>query len=233
MLLQLLKIFDEAGGYKAAAEQRKNTKRGCRGLAVGGKATLLDAMCILIAVWNNNGKYATVDGIRHCWRKANILSTAMQTIINKEIGSNSIPNKEKASSIEDCNILCECLEKLQVQTANTGVDTNTTAIAFQGSIASEVRYSNDDLIKIATNWVNIEDEPEIINVTVDEEIEESENTIGTENELNRNDDNEINDDPEPEIQIATSIDDSDKLTHAQIENMISQLKCNCNHIKHT
>jgi len=47
MLLQLLKFFDEVGGYKAAAEQRKSTTRGCRGLAVGGKATLLDAMWIL------------------------------------------------------------------------------------------------------------------------------------------------------------------------------------------
>ena len=72
MLFRLLEIFDEEGGYEKAATRRRATKRGCRGLDVGGKATLLDAMNILNEIWNKDGKYAEKDSIQRSWRKANI-----------------------------------------------------------------------------------------------------------------------------------------------------------------
>ena len=73
MLRKLLAVFDIDGGFQQAALQRARTPKGCRGLAVGGKANILDAMTILQDIWEQDDKYASEDGIRHCWRKANIL----------------------------------------------------------------------------------------------------------------------------------------------------------------
>jgi len=47
MLMQLLEIFDKEDGYEKAARLRQSTKKGCRGLRLGGKPTVLDAMHIL------------------------------------------------------------------------------------------------------------------------------------------------------------------------------------------
>ena len=49
--------------------------------------------------------------------------------------------------------------------------------------------SKDDLLSIANNWVNIEDKQEVVNATIDEEIEAIENDI------------EVDDDPEPEVDV--------------------------------
>ena len=67
--------------------------------------------------------------------------------------------------------------------------------------------TGDELLTIADNWVNIEDEPEVVNVTIDEEIEAIENkTLES---------NEVDDDPESEVDVlAATIDDNDKLTKA-------------------
>jgi len=223
MLGKLLDIFDEEGGYEEAARRRKNTRKGCRGLDVGGKATILDAMLILNEIWDHDGKYAREDGIRRCWRKAGILPTNMATIINQDLGTNSIPNCNKVLNKEDSRNLCELMCKLQVKTFENQVDTNSIAIALQNSIADEDKLSMDELSSIADNWVNIEDEPEVVNVTIDEEIEAIENEIL--------ESTEVDDDQEPEVDVlAATIDDNDKLTKAQAEDMVSQLKFNCRHL---
>ena len=85
--------------------------------------------------------------------------------------------------------------------------------------------SKDDLLSIANNWVNIEDKQEVVNATIDEEIEAIENNIL------KLKSNEVNDDPEPEVDVlAVTIDDTDKLTKAQAEDIVSQLKLNCKHL---
>ena len=94
---------------KRLPEGEKNRK-GCRGLDVGGKATILDAMLILNEIWDHDGKYAREDGIRRCWRKAGILPTNMATIINQDLGTNSIPNHDKVLNQESQN-LCELMNK--------------------------------------------------------------------------------------------------------------------------
>jgi hypothetical protein len=66
LLRTLLKIFDEEGGFEKAAQQRRRQPPGCRGLAYGGKPTVLDAMEILNKIWDKDGKYATMDGIMRC-----------------------------------------------------------------------------------------------------------------------------------------------------------------------
>ena len=82
---------------------------------------------------------------------------------------------------------------LDSTTRNFQVDTNSTAIALQNSIANKDRLSRGDLLNIVDNQVNIEDEPEVVNVTIDEEIEVIENKIL--------ESTEVDDDPEPEVDV--------------------------------
>ncbi|CAB9505697.1 expressed unknown protein [Seminavis robusta] len=193
MLSTLLDLFDVEGGYEACAKRRLKTTKGCRGLAVGGKAHLLDAMTILNDIWNQDGRYAKENGVRRCWRKAGILPIAMETAINVDLGSNSIPMKDKVMSKEDSDDLCNLMSALQVKTQETQVDVARHAIALQGSFAADFdRYSREDVLQMGENWIEIEDEPEVISATIDEEIEELETTT-TEAEL------AVLDDEEPEL----------------------------------
>ena len=65
----------------------------------------------------------------------------------------------------------------------------------------------------------------LVNATIDEEIEAIKNNIL------KLKSNEVNDDPEPEVDVlAVTIDDTDKLTKAQAEDIVSQLKLNCKHL---
>ena len=63
MLDSLLAIFDVDGGYASAATARALQKDGCKGLAYGGKATVLDAIEILNSIWNGDNKYARKESI--------------------------------------------------------------------------------------------------------------------------------------------------------------------------
>jgi hypothetical protein len=58
MLCQLLALFDEPNGFKNAERARKQRRQGCKGLDVGGKATILDTMMLLLQVWGDDAKYA-------------------------------------------------------------------------------------------------------------------------------------------------------------------------------
>ena len=59
MLQRLVAIFDLDGGFQQAAISHGRQQRGCKGLAYGGKAHILDAMDIL-----DSGKYAYNDSIQ-------------------------------------------------------------------------------------------------------------------------------------------------------------------------
>ena len=79
--------------------------------------------------------------------------------------------------------------------------------ALQDSIGDEKMLTKDELLTIHGNWVNIEDDKEVVNVTIDEEIEAIKKEI-LENTY-------VDDDLEPEVDvIAATIDHNDKLTKA-------------------
>jgi hypothetical protein len=62
------------------------------------------------------------------------------------------------------------LNQLQVKAHGAKADTNTTAIGLQNSIVGEQHCSVEELKHIAINWVDIEDQPSIVDAVVDEEM---------------------------------------------------------------
>ena len=98
MLGRILLIFDSKCGYKKESEILIRQRRDCKELAFGGKANILDAMDILILIWEKYGKYATEEGVQHCWRKANILPTDWDIYTNNEVGWTYLLNKYRTMS---------------------------------------------------------------------------------------------------------------------------------------
>ena len=191
-------------------------KRGCRGLAFGGKATVLDTITILNDIWSVDGRYAREDGISRCWRKAKILPGGMRAEIEMEHGSNSVPAKEKKLTEEDCHQLCSLMRTLQVKVSASSLDCNNTAIVFQDSFVSEGEFTNEEYSSMATNWIDIEDEEEVVNAVIDDEIE----TIEKESDLVEDDD-----DPEPEAMVG--IEHEEAVGFLDAEEMIRKLKLSC------
>jgi DDE superfamily endonuclease len=218
MLRMLLDIFDEPGGYEAAAEQRKKMPKGKSGLSVGGKAHIVDVMMILHNIWSKDAKYARVDGIVRCWRKASILPLEMENGINQSFGSLTIPMSKKLMSAQEQSQLCEMMAKIQLNVRQTAVNCNTTAVALQGSFADEpIEYTQADYGKMIENWADIEDQPEVLNAVIEECIDDLE--MEQEEEVAAN---EERDDAEPEQELPQQ----SQLSFAQMQSMLFQLSEN-------
>lgn len=95
MLGKLLQIFDANGRYEDAARQRVGVTPGCTGLTYGAHVHLIDAMNILLAIWEGDSKYARNDSILCCWQKVDILPVTWNANINNAVGSCTIPMKKK------------------------------------------------------------------------------------------------------------------------------------------
>lgn len=222
MLGKLLDTFDSEGGFEGAAKERKQQKRGCRGLDFGGKATILDAMNILKEIWSRDGKYAREGGIRRCWKKANILPIDMQTEISQDLGSLSVPMKDKTLTKEESSELCNLMKALQVKTKDGDLNVDSVAIALQDSFADEQGFTDSDFADMADTWVGVEDVPEVLEAVVEEEVELAEAaTQPTEEELANQEDSE------PAPAVAPELDSSDKLTFQDIEGFLTKTSLNC------
>jgi DDE superfamily endonuclease/Tc5 transposase DNA-binding domain len=225
MLHKLLEIFDGEGGFEGAANIRKTIRRGQRGLEYGGKATVLDAMKILKSLWDCDGRYATEDGIRRCWRKASILPNAMNVDINADIGSASTSLAHKTLKKEDCDDLCQLMTMLKVKATEVSLDCRETAVAFQDSFVAEPgEFTPDNYVDMIDNWICIEDEKEVINAICDDEIEALE-SIANVAEIN-----DAIDDDEPDPQPMDIDDVSRRLTFVQAVEMITQVKENSHNL---
>jgi hypothetical protein len=198
MLEMFLAIFDVEGGYEDAAAARRHQKRGCKGIQYGGKAHVLDAMNILNNIWGKDGKYASEDSVRRCWRKADILPPTWMADINNEVGSGSLSMKDKKISDEDCDLLCSLMKNLRTKVTDNAIDMSKEGYAMQGSFVEEISTNDRELQELATQWIDIENDEFIQEAEIDEAIQELEMNDVTENEnveLSDNDpmENEVDD----------------------------------------
>jgi len=171
MLKKLLAICDNDILYEEAVKAGKNARNGCRGLEYCGKAHVLDAMEICVEIWNNDGKYAKEESIKRCWRKAGLLTATEEADLENEIGRATIPTKDKVISQDDCLELCNMFTQLQFKVS--GMENLPSAL--EDSLVSEASCTESEMMSIMNNWINIEDNPNIIEDDVMDEIEELEN----------------------------------------------------------
>jgi hypothetical protein len=112
LLRAYLDLFDVEGGFEDAKRRRDLRPRGCKGLDVGGKATVLAAIKILDSIWSSDSKYAREDGVQLCWRKSGILPVLWESGINNSVGQASLKKGETQISSELCSELCELMSAL-------------------------------------------------------------------------------------------------------------------------
>eukprot|EP00978_Attheya_sp_CCMP212_P044514 scaffold312923_cov43-Attheya_sp.AAC.1 len=156
-------IFSRAHMRARAYVERQKQRRGCKGVDFGGKPHLLDAMRILKSIWEEDeGKYARVDGIKRCWRKANILPVSWECDINNDVGRSRVPISTKTLNKDDCDNICDLLEQLSVKAKESGVNVSREAHGLEGSLVSDGSFTRAEIRAMAENWVNVEDDPNII-----------------------------------------------------------------------
>ena len=161
-LQYLLNMFDVEGGYELAAEQRKKQPKGCKGIFFGAKPHLLDVMKILKDIWDEDTPFSREEGIQRCWCKADILPPSWEAEISNAVGSAAMNKGKIKLSEEDCIALCGLIRALIIKTAETGVDTNTVAVALKDSFATEGAISDENLRSMALNWLHVEDDSDIV-----------------------------------------------------------------------
>jgi hypothetical protein len=135
-----------------------------------GKAHLLDAMKICVEIWNMDSKYAKEDSIRRCWRKSGLLTVAESADMENDIGPASVPMKDKVISQEDCLELCNLFTNLYFKVSKF----ENIPPALAESLVEEKRCTEKELATIIDNWIDIEDDPNVIEDDVMEAIEEFE-----------------------------------------------------------
>jgi hypothetical protein len=167
MLKKLLAVCDDSVLYDEAIAAGARARRGCKGLEYCGKAHLLDAMEILQPIWTTDDKYAKKESIQRCWRKAGLLTASEEADLENEIGRRTVPLKAKVISDDECAELCSLFSTLQTKISSF----KELPPALRGSIIEERACSMDELANICHNWVDIEDDEDVINDDVEEAME--------------------------------------------------------------
>ena len=69
-------------------------------------------MEILASIWNTDRNYDNIDGIKRCWRKADILTTSWDTDINNEVESAYLPAHKHNLNNKYCDKICRMLKNI-------------------------------------------------------------------------------------------------------------------------
>ena len=118
-------------------------------------------MMLLLQVWGDDTKYASPEAIKRCWRKADILPATWNADINNDVGSNSMPDKLKTVSKEECAEICSILSKLKFFSDQAKLNDMANAPALIDSLADDHgdTLTPDEQEAIICNWMEIDDDP--------------------------------------------------------------------------
>ena len=91
--------------------------------------------------------------------------------INNDVGGSSVPISMKTLNKYDCDNICNLLETLSVKAKELGVNVYQEAHGLKGSLVSDEYFTEAEIREMSENWVQVEDDPNIIDAEVDESIE--------------------------------------------------------------
>ena len=117
------------------------------------------------------GKYSRVDGIKRCWKKANILPVSSECDINNDVGRSYVSISRKTLNKDDCDNICNLLEIFSVNAKEPGVNVFLQAHGLKVSLVSYGSFTKAEIMAMSENWIQVEDCPDIIDAEVDEAIE--------------------------------------------------------------
>ena len=136
-------------------------------------------MRVLKEIWNTDGKYAREDGILRCWRKVDILLLVWQADIENSVGSESVPSQDKSLSQNDCSMICDLMMAMRVRARLNRVPGSDHALV-ESFVEDVEDYTEEEMISMANTWVNVEDDPVIIDAQVEDELRLCDDVINIE-----------------------------------------------------
>ena len=170
MLRTLLAICDDEESYKQAIARGRKARRGCKGMEHCAKANLFNALEMLNTVWSDDDMRNSVkpEGIQRCWTKSGILPATWDADINNDVGRRKCCVGKEHLSFEDTNELCDLFRKMECVANNMKVHDLHEIEALQDSIMMEQRCTDEELKSIVNDWVNIEDNDQMVNEVVED-----------------------------------------------------------------
>ena len=95
--------------------------------------------------------------------------------INNDVGGSSVPISMKTLNKYDCDNICNLLETLSIKVKESGENVSQKDNGIKGSILSDGYFIKYEIRTMAENWVQVEDDPVIIDTWAEESIEQLEN----------------------------------------------------------
>ena len=178
MLGKLIDLYDSYS-VKEIDNMRARAKRGQKGLDVGGKAHLLDAAEILDGMWSQDGKYASEEGIRKCWKKSDILDDSIfqsesPMDIDTADDGNNVELKDLGSRMKK---IVEISAKKSTDLNEKKIENSDALVDIIDGIDDLQLVQDDEFNDIMENWCSIEDNEHIVNYEIDEAIDEAQKGI--------------------------------------------------------
>ena len=228
LLETLLQICDDPVLYQQAITLGAAAKRGQKGLMHASKPHLIDAMLILLKVWNRADRYCTKDGIKRCWLRANCLPTAMQSQIQAEVepGKNRIAQYRLPDN--ELNALCSSM--LALRASVDRLNDVPPAIDESYSDGRDTAVTQSQLQDMMELWTSIEDQPEVVNQELEEAIEDLltiDDSHDTNEDMDLDDDESAATNPSSMPDTASSISaetDSTSLSSEEMFNFVNLLE---------
>ena len=228
LLETLLQICDDPVLYQQAITLGAAAKRGQKGLMHASKPHLIDAMLILLKVWNRADRYCTEDGIKRCWLRANCLPTAMQSQIQAEVepGKNRIAQYRLPDN--ELNALCSSM--LALRASVDRLNDVPPAIDESYSDGRDTAVTQSQLQDMMELWTSIEDQPEVVNQELEEAIEDLltiDDSHDTNEDMDLDDDESAATNPSSMPDTASSISaetDSTSLSSEEMFNFVNLLE---------
>ena len=137
-------------------------------------------MNILVGIWgtkgDRDGKYSSADGFQRCQRKTNMFHLSFAVFIQNKVGSYFITKKQKKISQEYLYEPFSVIISLNFKSGEIGVNFDGEVFPLRGSLSEDSdNFSSYQMEIIVKNWMNIDEDTDVINVEVEEEIQELEN----------------------------------------------------------
>ena len=122
-------------------------------------------------------------GIKRCWRKAGIIHSSCNYDINKNVGSDYVPNQYKVISKEECHDICSITIQIHLRSSVPYSKWPSVCIKTPELDASFIT-EHDAMTLQDTEWTNmvnncmaIEDEEDLINEDIDEVLKSIDNGV--------------------------------------------------------
>ena len=134
-------------------------------------------------IWKSDSKYAKVDGADSCCRKAGIIPPSWNDDINNNVRSASVPNQDSFISAEEFHELCSTMIRVHVGSiiaASKRPSVCSTSPAPDASFITEhdaMTLQNNEWTDMIHNWMDIEDNKDLINEELGEVWESIDNNV--------------------------------------------------------